>query len=205
MNSNDWKDLIRKVAPTVASAIGGPLAGVATTALSQIILGKPDATQDELQMAVSNGQLTGEQITEIKKLEMQLKAEEAERGFRYSDLEYKTEVAYLEDRQSARARQQENKDTMPQQIFYLLLFIYVAQQAAMLGGLVPTDDFVRALITRGFGIIETGLIGAIGFFIGSSRGSKTATESLTRIAEAPIAAPSPPAPTTVIQSNNPPQ
>ena len=84
----NWLETISKVAPVVASALGGPLAGVAVTALGELF-GISEPTQSKIQAVIENGQMTGEQITAIRTLEMQLKADEAERGFRYSELEFK--------------------------------------------------------------------------------------------------------------------
>lgn len=44
----DWKEIVRAVAPTLATALGGPLAGVATSEISNAILGKSDGTEAEL-------------------------------------------------------------------------------------------------------------------------------------------------------------
>lgn len=83
-----WLDTITKVAPVVASALGGPLAGVAVTALGELF-GISEPTQSKIQAVIENGQLTGEQISAIRQLELKLKADEAERGFRYKELEFK--------------------------------------------------------------------------------------------------------------------
>ena len=90
----DWKEVVGKLAPTVASAFLGPLGGVAVSAVGEI-LGISEPTQDKIKAAIENGQLTGEQISQIRQLEMKLKSEESERGFKYAELEFK-------DRDSAR-------------------------------------------------------------------------------------------------------
>lgn len=95
----DWKSVIGTLAPTVATALGGPLAGGVVVAIGEL-LGINEPTQDKIKVAIENGALTGEQVTGIRTLEMNLKAEESERGFRYADLEFK-------DRDSARQRDAE--------------------------------------------------------------------------------------------------
>ena len=92
----DWKKVIGTLAPTVATALGGPLAGGVVVAIGDL-LGISEPTQDKIKVSIENGALTGEQVTGIRALEMTLKAEESERGFRYADLEFK-------DRDSARLR-----------------------------------------------------------------------------------------------------
>jgi hypothetical protein len=41
-----WKDIIRSIAPTIGTALGGPLAGTATKFIADKMLGKADATQE---------------------------------------------------------------------------------------------------------------------------------------------------------------
>ena len=50
-----WKEIIGTVAPTLATALGGPLAGVATQAISAALLGKADGSEDEIAAAFSVG------------------------------------------------------------------------------------------------------------------------------------------------------
>jgi len=41
----DWKNVVRSVAPILGNAIGGPFGGAAVSALSNALLGKPEATE----------------------------------------------------------------------------------------------------------------------------------------------------------------
>ena len=84
----NWLDTLKKLAPTVASALGGPLAGVAVTALGELF-GVAEPTQDKIKALIESGQMTGQQIADIRALELKLKGEEAERGFKYAELEVK--------------------------------------------------------------------------------------------------------------------
>lgn len=199
----DLKDFVRRVAPTVATALGGPLAGGVVSGLSQIFLGKGDGSAEEIAQVAAAGNLTPEQITELKTLELKLKAEEAERGFRYADLEFRQEQARMLDVQSAREREIAVKDSMPQIIFFLFLGIYVLEVGMFFFGQMPTDEYVRALMTRAFGTVEAGVVGAVAYFIGSSRGSKNSGDALRRIAEAPVAPPVVVTPPVVVPTDEP--
>jgi hypothetical protein len=44
--------LLGSVAPSIATALGGPLAGMATKALSQALLGNEDGSENDLQDAL---------------------------------------------------------------------------------------------------------------------------------------------------------
>lgn len=101
----NWQDILRSVAPTVASAMFGPMGGAAISAIGSI-LGVDKATQDTIKTAIVKGQLTSEQLASIQTLEMQYKNLEAERGFKFSELEFK-------DKDSARAMQIATHSRMP--------------------------------------------------------------------------------------------
>lgn len=172
----DWKDVISSVAPGLATAFGGPLAGAAVKVIADKVLGNPAASQEDVIQALSSGTLTGEQIVALKLAEQQFQLE-------LTKINADTEKVYLQDVQDARARQIAIKDTMPQTIFFLLLVVYVLEFGVFVSGVVPNDDFVRALLTRAFATVETGLTGAIAYFIGSSRGSKASGDAVRKIAE----------------------
>jgi len=87
----DW---LKSLAPTVATALLGPLGGVAVSALGEL-LGVSEATKDKITSAIKDGSLTPDQITKIKELELEYQNNEKERGFKYSELAFK-------DRDSAR-------------------------------------------------------------------------------------------------------
>lgn len=183
----DVKDFVRKIAPTVATAIGGPLAGGIVASLSQILLGKPDATEAEMAGAIANGQLTGEQIIQLKQLEATLKQQEQEMGFRYADLEFQHEKLIIDDIQNARAREIAVKDNMPQIIMGIAFVLYVVQIALFYFGQMPEEEFTRALVVRAFGTIDGVLLTCVAYFVGSSRGSKNSGDTTRRIAESQTA------------------
>lgn len=89
-----WIDTIETLAPTVATALGGPLAGAAVSALGSIF-GMSQPTQDNISKMFEDGKLTADHLAEIRKLELQYQNDEKERGFKYADLAF-------QDRDSAR-------------------------------------------------------------------------------------------------------
>lgn len=64
------KGLIGAVAPTIGQALGGPLGGTAAQAIAQVLGCKPD--EKSIEKAVQNA--TPEQLTEIKKAELDFQA-----------------------------------------------------------------------------------------------------------------------------------
>jgi hypothetical protein len=55
----DWKKLVGALAPTLGTALGGPLVGSAISVLSNVLLGKPEGSQDDVSTAVLQGAVAG--------------------------------------------------------------------------------------------------------------------------------------------------
>lgn len=159
----DFGDILKTLAPTVASALGGPLAGAAVTALGGI-LGLSEPTQDKIATVFQNGQLTGEQIAEIKRLEMQLKADEAERGFKYAELEFK-------DRDSARNMQIQTHSPTPEILSWLIIGATLALEGYCLTQGIPgnVSDLVAGRI---LGTLDMAFGTVLAFWLGSSFSSR---------------------------------
>lgn len=184
MNDN-WKNALQAIAPSIAAAIGlgiggpaGPLVGAALTAAAKSLsVGgrRVEASEEDVSAAVQAG-LSGEQILSLKQEDNRFKEQMAQ-------IEKDTELAYLTDVQNARARQVETKDNMPQVILCVLFVLWFITFCLFVFVPLPPDEFVRALIVRAYATVETGLTGAIAYFIGSSRGSKRSSDSLRAIAE----------------------
>lgn len=62
--------LLAQVAPTIATAVGGPVAGMAIKALSSALLGKETGSQSEIETAMMNA--TPEQLAMVKKVDNEL-------------------------------------------------------------------------------------------------------------------------------------
>lgn len=101
----NWLETLKSLAPTVATALGGPLAGAAVSALGSI-LGVPDATQATIANLFKDGQLTADHLAQIRKLELDYQNQEKERGFKYAELEFKNQ-------DSARQMQMVTHSRMP--------------------------------------------------------------------------------------------
>src|SRR5512147_2252998 len=109
----DWKATINSIAPTVATALGGPLAGAAVAAIGKA-LGMDSPTVSKIQDAIESGQLTPEQISSIKLAEIDFQKHESEMGFKYSELEFK-------DRDSARNLAIQTHSRTPEALSWLII------------------------------------------------------------------------------------
>lgn len=70
-------DILKSIAPAIATALGGPLAGAAVSFLGDK-LGIKDATLDKIQQTFAG--MTGEQLVEMKKLDIDFQTKMAEIG-----------------------------------------------------------------------------------------------------------------------------
>ena len=98
------KAILQTVAPTIGTAIGGPFGGMAAKALSELLLGKPDGSEQELSTAIQNA--TPEQLAEIKKIENDFKLQ-------MKKLDIDLEAIHQQDRDSARKRDMATGDKIP--------------------------------------------------------------------------------------------
>ena len=67
----DWKSTLSAIAPTIATALGGPLAGAATKFLASELLGDESASIESIESAILNA--SPEQLASIKKLDNDFK------------------------------------------------------------------------------------------------------------------------------------
>lgn len=153
MNIPDW---LLKLAPTVATALGGPLAGLAVSALGNALGVAPEKVNDILQ----SGQMTGEQIAAIKVAELQLKQKESDNGFKFAELD-------VRDRESARQMQIANKSLTPEILSWIIVgSTIVLEGYVLIVGLPPgAPDLV---IGRILGTLDAAFTVVISFWLGSS-------------------------------------
>ena len=182
----DWKKLVSTVAPTIGTMLGGPLAGSAISALSNLFLGKPDGTESEVSSAVLTG-LTPEKIVEMQKVDLEHKEAMAKLGFDYAQLNQTKELAYISDTADAR----KYKDDKVFWLGVIILGMFAATMGISLvgvykilsGGITIADVSVVAALSGFIGSI-IGYVSAnaqqvVSYFYGSSAGSAQKTSEMT--------------------------
>ena len=155
---SDWKSVLRAVAPTLATALGGPLAGMAVSAVSNSILGKPDGTDDEITAAISNPDAL-------------LKLKEADYAFKtkMAELNVNLEKISQEDRASARQRESATQDPTTKIMAYLYTVAYFGVVWAVWRYGMPPD--MKDVLIGLLGILTAAQGTIIGYYFGSSSGS----------------------------------
>lgn len=169
MGKSDWKNIVRTVAPTLATALGGPLAGVAVQALSVALLGKPDGTEEEVAMAVATG--GADALLKIKQAEHEF-------TIRMRELDIDLEKVMASDRASARDLAKVDFTT-PR----WLAFLISAGFFVVLGYLITQGfpDSGKEPLLIMLGSLGTAWTGVVSFYYGSTAGSARKTEALERI------------------------
>lgn len=160
---SDWKNTLAKLAPTVATALGGPLAGAAITAIGGL-LGINNPTAETIAEVVASGSLTPQQITDLKQLELKYQAEEKERGFRYEELSFK-------DRDSARKANVEGGTQ--KELFILsciLLVLSLGTEMFVLFQGYP-DTIPEIIVGRVLGLMDAVAMMVLAYWYGTTNGS----------------------------------
>ena len=153
----DWIDTLEKLAPTVASALGSPVAGMAVGALESAL----GMSSDEVQKTVESGKLTGDQVAAIQQAEIQIKARAQELGLDFAKLTN-------EDRANARDMQKTVKSWVPPTLAMLVTVGFFGILIAMMTGKIDQAAEVDIML----GSLGTAWTGIIAFYFGSSAGSQ---------------------------------
>ena len=157
-------DFLKNLAPTVASALLGPLGGVAVAGLTKV-LGIDGGTVADVTKAISDGRVTPEQVAEIRKLELQYQADEKERGFRYAELEFK-------DRDSARKYNAEGG--IQGKMFWLSCLLLLVTMGCEIGVLFygyPDDKIPEMVVGRILGLMDAVCMLVLSYHYGTTSGS----------------------------------
>lgn len=167
-------NLVRTVAPTIASAVGGPLAGMATRAISEALLGKPDGTEQELEQAAATA--TPDQLLALKKAENDF-------AVRMRELDIDLERIANEDRNSARNREIQTKDWMPRILAFVVVGGFMITVFLVLLGYVEgmRDPLMATTVGTLIGFVSAKCEQVVAYYFGSSAGSKAKDEAMNRM------------------------
>ncbi|TVZ41591.1 hypothetical protein P886_0938 [Alteromonadaceae bacterium 2753L.S.0a.02] len=166
-----WKEIVRNIAPTIGTALGGPMAGTATKFIADKLLGKPEASDSEIEDAILNA--SPEQLAKLKEIETQFKLDMRKLDIDIYELEYK-------DRDSARKLFEVN--IWPQIIlssvfvlgYFTVLFILIKNPESLSG----ENANLMGVFTTVLGVLTAAIPQILNFWFGSSLGSKEKTRGL---------------------------
>ena len=150
----DW---LKSIAPTITSALGGPLAGLAVEAVSKAIGIDPK----DVQATIESGKLTAEQLASIKEAEIAMAARAQELGLDFEKLA-------IDDRKSARDMQTKTNSWIPG---VMAIVVTVGFFGILIGLMTEQFKTSEALMLM-LGSLGTAWTGIIAFYFGSSAGSQ---------------------------------
>ena len=148
---------LAQIAPSIATALGGPLAGLAVTAVSKAL----GIDEKDVQSTIESGKLSAEQLVSLKKAEIELKAKAQELGLNFEKLA-------TEDRNSARTMQASTKSIVPPVLAFAVTVGFFGILFALMMGYASKSDELMIML----GSLGTAWTGIIGFYFGSSAGSQ---------------------------------
>jgi len=154
---------LKSIAPTIASALGGPLAGLAVEAVSKAIGIDPK----DVQTTIDSGKLTSEQIGQIKLAEIEMAARAQELGLDFEKLS-------VQDRSSARDMQSATKSMIPSILAMLVTLGFFGILVGLMTEQFKTSDALMMML----GSLGTAWTGIIAFYFGSSAGSQAKDQLL---------------------------
>jgi hypothetical protein len=156
----DW---LKTIAPTIATALSGPLAGMAIEAISSAINIDPK----DVKQTIAEGKLSADQIASIKTAEIELKARAQELGLDFAKLA-------TEDRKSARDMQVATRSLVPPLLAVLVIAAWGFVQYFLMTNVI--DPSMRELVARVLGTLDGAVIMILSFYFGSSSGSQAKDE-----------------------------
>jgi hypothetical protein len=168
----DWQSVVKSVAPTIATALGGPLAGMAVKAIGDS-LGLDEPTQENIATA-----LKGASPDDL------LKVKQAEQDFAAKMKQLDIDVFSLEVKDRDSARKAAVDGGTAKMLFWLSLFLLVvclgSEIAVLFLGYPKTVPEI--VVGRILGLLDAVTMMVLAFWYGTTSQSKTKDETIKGLA-----------------------
>lgn len=162
----DW---LKQIAPTAATLLGGPMAGMAVDMIGKA-LGMTDATKEQVKGVLESATLNADQMTALK-------AADAELKIKLKELDIDLEKVHAGDRASAREMAAKTGDIWTPRIIAGIVFIvWGVIQYHVFTSTIP--DGMRELVARMLGTLDAVLMAVVYYYYGSSSGSAAKTQAM---------------------------
>jgi len=148
---------LAQLAPTVATALGGPLAGMAVEAVGKAFgIAPADA-----QKLLDSGKMNADQLAQLKQAELELQKQAQELGLDFEKLAN-------DDRKSARDMQTATNSFIPASLAIGVTFGFFGILVSLMSGKVTAGPEIEIML----GSLGTAWTGIIAFYFGSSASSQ---------------------------------
>jgi hypothetical protein len=149
--------LIGSVAPTIATALGGPVAGMAVKAVSNALFGHQDASDEEIKLALANP--TADQLAALKKIDADFKVQ-------MKALDIDLEQIAAKDRDSARNMAIMTHDWTPRILAIVVVAAWGITTWYLLQNVI--EPSMREIIARVLGNLDSALVLVLSYYFGSA-------------------------------------
>ena len=146
-----------QIAPTLASCFGGPLAGLAVSAVSKAL----GVDETKVNTIIQDNKLNADQIAQLKIAEIEFKEKTQALGLNF-------ETLAVADRKSARDMQATTKSYIPGLLAIGVTIGFFGILYSLMAGLAVKSDELMIML----GSLGTAWTGIVGFYFGSSASSQ---------------------------------
>lgn len=167
MSAFNWKELVKTAAPVLGTVISGgnPLGGAALKVLAEALTGDENASEEDISSKLASA--NPEVLVKVKEAEQNFESEMAKIGLNRDQI-------VMSDKDSARKRQSETKDDMPNVIFVVLSLMVIG--VVCLISFADLDQTQLNFLLPISGAIMTAWIGSCQYFNGTTLGSAKKNE-----------------------------
>ena len=170
LGSNDFLGILKSVAPGLATALLGPLGGMAVTAIGSA-LGVSEPTQEKIQQALSGA--TPEDLLKVKQAELQFQKD-------MKALDIDLERISAADRDSARRMAVETKAWTPAVLSWIIIIATLGLEGYVLLNGIPTQ--VSELVAgRILGTLDMAFMTVLTFWLGTSNSSRNKDATISKL------------------------
>jgi hypothetical protein len=172
----DWKSVVGTVAPTIATALGGPLAGLAVKAIGGVFGLGEGATEADVAAKLAGA--TPDDLLRLKEADQKFALE-----MRRLDVDLERIAAG--DRDSARQMQRETRSWAVPVLASVVVSGFIASSIAVLGGWVDglKDPLIAALVGSVLGNITAATMLVLNFYFGTTASSRTKDETIKSLSK----------------------
>lgn len=162
---------LKEIVPGIATALGGPLAGVAASFIADK-LGVSEKTVEAVTEAIQGNKLTPDQLTSLKTAEI-----EFQKFLKQNAIDL--EAIHAGDRDSARKRETAVKDWVPGVLAVGITLGFFGILAWLMSYGVPTSGGDALLVM--LGALGSGFGSVLAYYFGSSAGSAAKSADIAKM------------------------
>lgn len=166
---SDWKQILSGIAPTIATALGGPMAGAATKFIAGSLLGDENASEKQIEEFVLGA--NPEQLAVIKQID---------NDFEVKMKELNVDLQRIAVDNTKSARDMATKTTLTPQMVLSVLFVggYFVILFLLMSGHITIETAIKDTVLLLLGLLTREVPTIMQFWFGSSFGSKKKADKI---------------------------